>query len=460
MASAIAHITWGAVSGSTGYLVEYRVSNTSTWITPNNEPNPTLSTFYDLTITYNVSYDVKITSSGARCSPSSRTFQVFAPLGACCPPGYTLSIDASYCYKINTTAATPPDSPENTVATPYHTYAAYGTVVYNLGYDPGGFGSFTLIPLSNTFWNNQVGNTIAGPNNRTGLWAAVTAANQDVGFTACVTLPDDGIYYIGCFADNVIKIKLDGVTLVDMNVTNMAAYFEANGYPGIGPFVTFYFWHVYPIALPAGTHVIEIIGHNYSDVAAMGGEIYNASLSDLISAHSYVDLGAKLIFSTKDYIGVPIQIGSGGIGYECPTGYSLVLCDGPAYCKQIITTPTISCTEINPVYYGVNLTGIAPPDSATILAGSVIVVDASLDVSINWQPLTGSPEFCWVAIPNLGLAYQKNHWFVDILNQGHMGNPDDLFGATTTVTVSGTPYLVRITNYETQFIAVCKLQKV
>ena len=460
MAQALAHVTWGAVSGSTGYLIEYRVSGTTTWIQPNNQPNPTLATFYDLTVDYNAFYDVRITSYGARCSPSSRTFQIFAPLGACCPPGYTLSVDASYCYKINTTAATPPSSPLNSVAAQFSTYAGYGTVIYNLGFNIGGYGPFTLIPLANTFWSNTGLSFTQGPNNRTGLWASTTTDNQDVGFSTCVTLPVAGIYYVGCFGDNRIRINVDGNNVLNMDVTNMAAYFSANGYPGIGPFVTFYFWHVYPISLPAGTHVIEIIGHNDTLQAAMGTEVYNATAAQLIAATSYVDLGAALVFSTKDHIGEPLEIGSGGSGYTCPDGYSLILCDGPAYCTQTLTTPTVSCTAINPVYWGVNTSGIAPPDQATVLGGSVEIVDASMDVSIDWTGLTPTPQYCWFAIPDLGFDYVKNHWYVNILNQGAIGGASNLFTDPITVVVSGVNYLVWISNYETQFVAVCLLQKV
>jgi hypothetical protein len=254
-----------------------------------------------------------------------------------------LSADSSYCYKNVDTAATPPSSSENTVAAPYFNYGAYGSVIYSPGYDIGGFGPFTLISLSNTFWNNATESFALGPNNRTALWATTTTDSQQVGFTVCITAPVSGTYYVGCFGDNYIQILADGVYVVSMNVTNMAAYFEANGYPGIGPAVTFYLWHIYPVVLTAGTHVIEIIGNNVVGPAAMGAEIYNATSAQIQSATSYVDLGAELIFSTKDFIGQPVQIGSGGIGYSCPAGSSLVLCSGPAFCRQVLTTSIISC---------------------------------------------------------------------------------------------------------------------
>jgi hypothetical protein len=88
-----------------------------------------------------------------------------------------------------------------------------------------------------------------------------------------------------------------------------------------------------------------LIGQNFPDPipnpAALGAEIYDNTAAEIIAATAYGDL--NLVFSTKDYVGQPVQIGSGGIGYTCPSGYSLVLCDGPAYCTQTVNTPVVPC---------------------------------------------------------------------------------------------------------------------
>lgn len=342
MSTTTAHITWNPIAGSTGVLTEYKLSSSSTWITP-SLGNPTLYPYYDLEVNFNTYYDIRLTNYSATCNPTSTTRQIIAPGSACCPPGYTLSDDQTYCFQENTTVATPPTSAENTVAVTRAEYAAYGSVIYNPGYVVGGYGPFNLITLSNSFWNNQSLTTTNGPANRTGLWASGGSAVPDVGFTVCVILPSDGVYYIGCFADNKIKITVDGNTVVDMDVPAMGTYFEAHGYPAIGALVSFRIFHIYPISLTMGNHILEVIGHDDGGFQAMGAEIYNATPSDLIAATSYGDLGAKLIFSSKDYIGQPVQIGTGGVGYTCPDGYALVLCDGPAYCRQVLTTPIIAC---------------------------------------------------------------------------------------------------------------------
>lgn len=343
-------IKWDFVPGSLGTLVEYRQEGTSTWITPSTSPNPTTNNFYVLDIDFNIFYDIRLTTQGATCGPGSITLQIVAPGSNCCPGGYTLSGDNTYCFQTNTTAATPPSSPENTVAESFIGYSVWGTLIYDPGFNVNGTGTFTQIPYSNGFWVNGAGyptgtgaDTIQGPLNRTGLWATTTMDNQTLGFTQCVTLPENGIYYIGVGVDNYASIYVDGNLVLQMDATAMGVYWSANGYPGLGPEGTFRFWNIYPISLSAGNHVLEVIGTNISGIATLGTEIYDTTKAGLISATSYTDLGSSLIFSTKNVIGESVQVGNGGFGYTCPSGYSLVLCDGPAFCTQTLTAATIEC---------------------------------------------------------------------------------------------------------------------
>lgn len=350
----IATICWDFVPGSLSTLVEYRVDGETAWITPTSPNNPTITNCYSLTIEDNTFYDVRLTTNGISCGPKSTTFQIFRAVGNCCPPGYTLSDDETYCFQTNVTTATPPSSPENTVAKSSIAYGPYGTLIYDPGYNIDGTGTFTQINYSNTFWVNGPGyptfpgpGTVDGPFNRCGLWAATEADNQTVGFTVCITTPTSGVYYVGIAGDNVPEIVLDGVTIVDMDPAVMGAYLAANGYTALGAVpteATFRFWHIYPVSISAGTHVLEMKCLNTFSIAAMGAEIYNLTSAQIQSATSYVSMGGGLVFSTKDFVGQPVQVGTGGVGYTCPSGYSLVLCDGPAYCTQTLTTPTIECT--------------------------------------------------------------------------------------------------------------------
>jgi hypothetical protein len=266
-----------------------------------------------------------------------------------CPLGYQLSDDGTYCYYQLVTSATPPTSSENTVSATFATYSCWGTNIFDPGYSIGGIGSFTQIPTGNTFWINgagypSTGNTTNGPMNRSALWSTSTMDNQTLGFSVCVDIPENAVYLIGIAGDNIPKIIVDGTTVIDMDTTGLGNYMAAHGFPAIAGYpdeAAFRFWNVYPVALNQGTRVIEMLCRNTTNIAAMAAEIYNATYADLAAATSYVDLGAKLIFSTKDQIGLPVQISDQGIGYSCPDGYSLKPCGSPAVCVKLVTSPIL-----------------------------------------------------------------------------------------------------------------------
>lgn len=291
-------------------------------------PAPSMSwTFTGLTsdVYYKIRVIPEIGSSfqNTTCSITERT------LG--CSPGYTLAPDGSYCYQISEVPATPPTggTPENTVTAVHSSYSTYGTYIYQSGFATNGTGLSDQITTSNAFWINGPSNTSSGPLNRAGLWTTSTPAGQDIGFAVCLTLPESKVYYIGVGGDNRCRIVIDGNVIVDQNVSALATQYGADAQ------ITFKVWHVYPVALSAGPHIIELIGHNDSSSAALGAEIYNNTAAELIAATSYDDL--DLIFSTKDYIGGPVQLSTGGLGYSCPSGYSLAACEDPIVCRIILT---------------------------------------------------------------------------------------------------------------------------
>lgn len=269
-----------------------------------------------------------------------------------CPPGYAMASDESYCFISTTVAATPPTSSQNTVSVTQTDYSAFGTLIYDLGFNVNGTGTFTQIPYTNTFWLNGTGgyptgtgsNTSLGPLNRTGLWTSSPLSNQVIGFSQCITVPVDGVYYIGTGSDNFTSINVDSINILSMDATAMGLYLNAHGYSNTGQVnanCTFRFWHVYPVYLSAGTHILEVIGNNVSSVASIGVEIYNATPADLTAATSYVALGAKLLFSSKDTIGQPVQLGNMGVGYSCPPDYALDYCGSPIVCTKFIKVPIL-----------------------------------------------------------------------------------------------------------------------
>lgn len=335
-----ANITWDFVPGSLSTLVEYRVSGDTVWITPGSPANPTTQNTYPIAIEDNVYYDVRLTTNGIRCAARSITFQIVRPLG-CCPSGYTLSVDGTYCLQVNDTAATPPSTPETTVAKTNSFYTDCGTYIYSPGYSSDGTGTSTQIPTSNNFWKNGSGTCIAngntsdGPMNRCALWSVTESPNQDIGFSVCVNISTPQTYYIGFGCDNYGILRIDGNTIIEQDPAALDVQYGIIGAP-------FHVWHIYPVELTAGQHIIEMIGHNVAPPAAMGAEIYDNTIAEILAATSYSDL--TIIFSTKDYVGEDVQLGTDGVGYTCPVGYSLVFCEGPAFCRQILTTSLIPCT--------------------------------------------------------------------------------------------------------------------
>jgi hypothetical protein len=133
---------------------------------------------------------------------------------------------------------------------------------------------------------------------------------------------------------------VDGVTIVSQDATALGAQY---GGDIAAPFKA---WHIYPVVLTAGPHIVEMIGHNVAPPAALGCEIYNATAAEITAATSYTDLAGKLIFSSKDYFGEEAQIGTGDVGYTCPDGYSLAPCEDPIKCRRIITTDKIDCLTV------------------------------------------------------------------------------------------------------------------
>jgi hypothetical protein len=342
------NITFTETPGSYGTLIEYKKEGDLTWTTPTSPANPTTLETYPLTLDPGFKYYVRLSSVGLNCT----TKYVIIPIedNICCPDGYTLSPDESYCYIVETVAATPPSggTPETSVPKSFSQYSKYGTVIYSPGYNIDGTGANTRItPLSTLLWANPSLNTTDGPLNRTGLWGTTETANQLVGFSYCFDLTESKVYYIGAGADNAVLIRLDGVDIVDMDEAAITSYlYTEYSIVDVSYMAPYTFWHIYPVTIPAGPHILEVIGRNGSVVGinpgTIGIEIYDNTPSELMAATNIADL--DIIFSTESIrSGAPLQIGSDGVGYTCPDGYSLDSCEEPYTCKRLLTTPTTTC---------------------------------------------------------------------------------------------------------------------
>ncbi len=258
-----------------------------------------------------------------------------------CPVGYELTPDASECYYEEVTDATPPAFGEVTIPKIFDSYGSCGSWIYEEGYNINGTGISNLIPLPNYFWRNgtnPVGciasTDYTGPLNRCGLWSTTTGSDQEIGFSVCIDVPESKIYYVGIACDNYGIINLDGVNIVTQNPAALDAQYGLTGNVS-----TFVVWHIYPVFITAGSHNLEMIGFNTFGVAAMGCEVYDNTPAEIIAATAYADL--NLVFSSKDYIGQPVMLGSGGLGWTCPPDYSLRACSSPFECVRRVTTPVL-----------------------------------------------------------------------------------------------------------------------
>jgi hypothetical protein len=316
------------------YVVQLYQMPAETFVTEGTISSPTSSMSWTFnSLSSNTNYKIKVipkigsSFENDACSITQRT------LG--CASDYTLAPDGSYCYKIDEVAATPPSggTAETTVASSYSSYGQYGTYIYDPGFNVNGTGLSNQIPTSNAFWINGPSDASSGPLNRCGLWTTTALDDQDIGFSVCINVTDSKQYYVGVAGDNRCRIIIDGIVVVDQDVSALATQYGADAQ------IAFKVWHVYPVTLSSGPHIIELIGHNDSSSAALGAEIYDNTAAQLISATSYSDL--TLIFSTKDYRGQPVQLSTDGLGYTCPSGYSLAACQDPYVCRKILTaTPT------------------------------------------------------------------------------------------------------------------------
>lgn len=196
---------------------------------------------------------------------------------------------------------------EDTVGRPWP-LTATGTQILDDNGDPLN----ALATIVDPLWGDA--GSVNGRLNQIGVWATGGTAplNEWIGFTNCVNVPETKTYNIGIAADNRLRIKIDGQLFVWFDTPN-----------------TFNFrkWHVIPIQLTAGQHIIELEGYNDSQFAAFGAEIYDADRATLQAMTTVAELEAVTIFTTNDTVGQTFDLGETS-GYTCPEGYALSTCDG------------------------------------------------------------------------------------------------------------------------------------
>lgn len=248
-----------------------------------------------------------------------------------CPIGYTQG-SSGFCYSsfVNASACTNYQLCHNTD----DAYACYGSVIYEPGYSLSGSGTRTPLAAI-SLWKNT--GSLTGPLNRNGVWACSEPDSTIwVGFSKKITVSESKYYYIGIGADNYAQLKVNGQTIVQFGYSapNDLPYEE-----------NFRYWHIYPVYLNAGTHLIEMYGRNQTSVASFGCEIYNNTKSQIINATSISNL--NILFATSSLFGQYSNVAeSMSTGCKtCQTGYAYNPDDGKCY---LMTQPNANGNVFNP----------------------------------------------------------------------------------------------------------------
>lgn len=220
----------------------------------------------------------------------------------------------------------------------------------------------TLLTIQNTSSNNVFtsGNTnIRGRLNLAGIWANTVVGGtlypdgEWLSFSICINITEEKTYVFGIAGDNQVRARIDSTTFNGGGITNLITLFASQNpdgsSPGSGttgsnsPFTS---WHMFPITLPAGDHVLILEGMNLGIQASFAGEVYNTTEQEMIdmmnnSALTVAELESRIIFTTKTYrdspTPFPVAAPDETIDWECPEGYELSLCHGIPSCVRIET---------------------------------------------------------------------------------------------------------------------------
>ena len=222
--------------------------------------------------------------------------------------------------------------------------------------------------------------------NIAGLWNnaynVTTGDGPELAFEYCIEVAATKQYLIGIAGDNKVKLYVDGV----LNV-----YLNTGGSGGSAPFN---WWHVFPITLTAGTHIIRLGGINVNNTSgAFAGEIYDIDLATFQASLTFPALGAGncgntianlepyIIFSTENMINQYVPNPNTPGVWECPPGYTLDECLGVPVCT-IETKFVLTC----PCYLLIPCDGVTEPFISNTTGLDIYVNEF---VSVSYGDFTG-----------------------------------------------------------------------
>ena len=252
------------------------------------------------------------------------------------------------CTVINSIPSTPPTSGnlDTLISAMSQYYCTQPARIYD-AYAIDGSGNYVEIPVSNPLWINGSGGVggSGGPLNACGLWAKGNP--KTIGFSICVNIPADKSYYMGFASDNSGTVTIDGTPILKN--------------------LSFNFWGIYKVTLTKGIHFVgfSVVNFDIMTPASIGFEIYDNTAQQIIDGKNI-----KVIYSTKNELDHPVQVGDPETSYSCPVGYI------PDYCSSTTNAPV--CSQFVPI----NLVVHNPPP-ACLAMGDITLPDITAGSSTS-----------------------------------------------------------------------------
>lgn len=328
-----------------------------------------------------------------------------------CPSGYTATIGNDSCQIITYSSATYNGSDITAIAgTPNSAYGIGGALFYADITDESlpirdrlaGSGIMDndsvnipfLQQVKNSVWG--LGSITTGRLNDIGVWGVGIPTNEWVGFAYCLDIPESGKYVIGIGADDKMRVKLNGETIVNF-------LRNGNGF-------THQYWYMLPITLKSGINILELEGLNEGSAASFGAEIYDSTIEALSAMTTVSEVEAVTLFTTGDLVGTDFELGETS-GYSCPSGFTIDACfTGSTRCVSILSEDitcvfTGSCLS-NDVLCDLEFSGITLDDTNVHLLTGQTTFDLTFDFTGNTSSfIDNNSRFkyeIYKYLPNLG----------------------------------------------------------
>jgi hypothetical protein len=227
-------------------------------------------------------------------------------------------------------------------------------------------------PAGNQVFSNSPSTTTKGRLNVAGLWATGYGVNEWLTVEFCINIASTKTYIFAIAGDNQIRASITSTTfnggVTDLNLVNLWGATNPSGTATNSNAVrTFTIWHMFPITLPAGNHIIKLAGYDFSPyvAASFAAEIYDIPVGNVgdvwptqQTMHAFLqstsvtttDLEPFLAFTTRDLIQTPpLLIAAPGetITWSCNPGEILDFCNGAPQC--IVPGDSIPCGQGAPL---------------------------------------------------------------------------------------------------------------